>query len=662
MPVLFRLLVYCVILQSIISQPLRVVENAIDDEFIVRHWTIDNGLPQNTINGIAQDSAGFIWIATYGGLVRFDGIRFKPVSIATSDYMLSNRVVSIFIDSRQNRWIGYQDIGITRVSPKGTITHWQNEAGTVRGFAEAAGGTIWAAGSEGLVRIADDSLRIYRHMINGRNYEILSVKIGPANRPWFTVNNTLARIEDDSIRIIKTTKYNASSVYVNPDSSYWLSGIELLERYDQNGRKQSYRYGDRYYDFARDKKSGDLWISTHDYIVRQTDNRLIRYRLTGNSSSLRTGRIFFDKENNLWIGSDGNGIYQLKHKAFRQLLSGYNFVSILSDQQGNIYTKSSCGDLLLINDKGIQRYDLDLGCFPFIALDQKESLWFSNDYGIFNWQGPGRLKQTYQDFDTEKSHSTHFAHYFYQDSEGFFWIGVPYHGLLKFDGKNVIANYREADGLLSDKILFITEDSKQRLWIGTETGASIFESGRFTNLSAKDGLSRTQIRVIYEDSDQVIWLGSYGDGISRIENGEIRKFTETDGLAENVVSRLIEDKQENLWLVGNKSISYINRDQFRDYAAGKIDYLQPVVFAADEGVIENNGNGLPATDKEGVTWFPTINGLIGININEYQPDSIAPIVEIEQLLFNDSAQSVQSETIEFEAAERRNIELYYTAA
>lgn len=74
-------------------------------QYFLNQWTTTNGLPQNSVNAIAQDGDGYLILGTFGGLVKFDGIKFTHIDIIDNS-MLSNRILSLLIDNQQTLWIG----------------------------------------------------------------------------------------------------------------------------------------------------------------------------------------------------------------------------------------------------------------------------------------------------------------------------------------------------------------------------------------------------------------------------------------------------------------------------------------------------------------------------------------------------------------------------
>ena len=75
-------------------------------------WQTDEGLPANGISALVQTRDGYLWVGTYGGLARFDGVRFVVFNNNNTPQMYSRRVTSLFEDSTGTLWIGFETGGM----------------------------------------------------------------------------------------------------------------------------------------------------------------------------------------------------------------------------------------------------------------------------------------------------------------------------------------------------------------------------------------------------------------------------------------------------------------------------------------------------------------------------------------------------------------------
>ena len=123
-------------------------------------WTTETGLPQNSVTSIVQTTDGYIWFGTFGGLVRFDGIKFKIFNTINAPSIKSNRITGLFEDKNGTLWIGtqfgnlisYKDEIFTSVLEPPIIPRV-----AVQIFCVDKNGVIWILSGLGLQKISTDS-------------------------------------------------------------------------------------------------------------------------------------------------------------------------------------------------------------------------------------------------------------------------------------------------------------------------------------------------------------------------------------------------------------------------------------------------------------------------------------------------------------------------
>ena len=81
---------------------------------VVDLWTADNGLPQNIVRALCQTQDGYLWLATFDGLVRFDGVRFTTYNRSNAPGIKGNRFSSLFCTADGDFWAGTEGSGITQ--------------------------------------------------------------------------------------------------------------------------------------------------------------------------------------------------------------------------------------------------------------------------------------------------------------------------------------------------------------------------------------------------------------------------------------------------------------------------------------------------------------------------------------------------------------------
>ena len=107
-------------------------------------WTTANGLPQNTVTGVAQTPDGYLWLSTFDGLARFDGVRFVIFDRGNSKGIVSNRFVAVLADREGTVWAATEN-GVLTVYRGGEFTSYSTPEGlreSIYGFAEDSEGKV----------------------------------------------------------------------------------------------------------------------------------------------------------------------------------------------------------------------------------------------------------------------------------------------------------------------------------------------------------------------------------------------------------------------------------------------------------------------------------------------------------------------------------------
>jgi ligand-binding sensor domain-containing protein len=86
-------------------------------DYLIDVWTSENDLPDSSVTAIAQTPDGYLWIGTYNGLARFDGVRFVTFDLINTPALKHARVTGLFVDAQGTLWINTHD---------GSMTAWRN--------------------------------------------------------------------------------------------------------------------------------------------------------------------------------------------------------------------------------------------------------------------------------------------------------------------------------------------------------------------------------------------------------------------------------------------------------------------------------------------------------------------------------------------------------
>ncbi|MBI3652450.1 MAG: response regulator [Acidobacteria bacterium] len=678
-------------------------------------WRFEEGLPQNSVSSVVQTSDGYMWLATYDGLVRFDGNRFTIFDRGKTTAFKTNRIDRLYADLHGNLWITPEgNYEIIRLKD-GKFTAYPLPGlsmPTLRGFAEDQDGNLWiATDGYGLFRFKDEQVTTYTTSQALPSNNLTCIYTDAAGVLWIGTDRGLVRFMDERFQVY-TVQTGLPSNYITAicndyDNNLWIGTDNGLVKFHgqrfttlttTNGLPANairYVYADR---------PGNLWIDTAKGLTRLTGGRFQSYDLTLENPERtpmledREGALWFatttglkrykeglfldfsqqqglcsnyvlalfaDQEGSVWIGSRGCGLERLKPAlvSFYGVNSGLPSAivrKIYEDKEGSLWIGTSDG-LVNLKDSKYTVYTMAQGLpnnmIDSLFEDRQGTLWIGTENGL-----ACRRNGKITPFTPPVGQPLRAARSIYEDRQGNLWFGTEGTGLLLMkEGRGVL--YTTKDGLPSNKVRSLFEDSKGTLWIGTDDGLASMREGKITTFPSSENLLLDFIRPIHEDAEGTLWIGTYGSGLKRYKDGQFTGFSRKDGLFDNTVSQLMEDAQGNFWMSSNRGIYRIKRKDLNDFAEGKSAILSCVSYGIDEGMmtIECNGGNQPAgcRSRDGKFWFPTMSGVAMIDPAYISLNEQIPPVLIEEVII-DKEQFDSHTQLELPPG-KTEIEFHYTA-
>lgn len=624
-----------------------------------RAWTTADGLPQNSITAIVQTRDGYLWLATYGGLVRFDGVEFTVFDIASNDGLRSNRILSLFEDGEGVLWIGHELEGLTRYKA-GLFHSYDRKDGlppqSVLAIEEDEEGNLWVGTDDGLARFRGDVFETFTVEDGLPSPRVKALLSDGRGTLWIGTAGGLARYAEGRLnteQISDEQGVGVLSLAVDSENrGIWLETEDAVGRYSQalfepllEDRPRPRARGGT---FAT-SRHGALWI------VADWQTGLLRLEDGSDRGSVSLSidapiaTIFVDQEGSLWVGTVGKGLFQLQRQPVTRFttadgLPASEVRAITGDGDGGLWMAFDCegtSPLIRWQDGAVTSYpELSDGespvCVTSLLLDRSGALWAAVGTDLVRYrEGLFTRYPLLGDSQVGDLLKKKLINALFEDRESGLWVGTEGYGLFRLH-QGELTTLSRRDGLLSDSVHFIMQDREGALWIGTKDGVNRYREGRFESYTSEDGLSPGMVRSIHEDLDGMLWIGTYGGGLSRLEGGEITRYTMADGLSDNVVSRILEDRRGNLWMLGNLGLSFVQRSALNAFAVGDRYALTGVSFGRAEGMIEGSGGRQPAgwQADDGKMWFPTIDGVAVIDARNFQSNEIPPPMVIQRVLVN----------------------------
>lgn len=660
-----RILTICLFLLVIPTlQPL-AAQYTPPRTFVISHWGLDEGLPQSSVNSVIQSRDGYLWLATFGGLVRFDGVSFTVFDRSNSPGMVSDRCLKIFEDRDTVLWISTEQ-GLIRRDRAGFTSFVEQYGNALSGnIFQDKSGAIWVIGRtifryDGTVFnrqniVTNDDLR--RRAIAGEgDFWAASEK-----EILCAIDGMMVRCYDLS----EISKHFPWNVVEQPKGTVWVAtnGNGIFRFRNGTVRNFTRRDGlptDNLQQLLVDDR-GDVWGAGNGGAARLTGKKIVSITSADGLSDVSLTGLIQDREGNYWAGTFSRGLEKIRPASVvtfgrEQGLHEERLLSLAPRNDGGLLIGTNGGGDYEMSDGIIARPKVPMynerGFIWSIFEDSQGRVW-GTDAGSIFYRRNG-TKKFFPGFPGK------FLYALYEDRDGAMWFGCG-NGLFKFfDGK--FTAYNDRSGLSSNDVRSLLQDREGKLWIGTTNGLNVLSGGTIRSFTGISGVTSHYFRAIHQDSDGILWFGSYGGGLVRLKDGNFTVYTTADGLFDNIVSQIVEDDSGYFWMGCNRGISRVDRRELNSYAADRKGPLHVVTFGKPEGMrtIETNGGFQPSAvkDRKGNIYFPTVEGLAVIDPLSAKINVVPPPVHIEHILHNGKSSTLDRAEIPFDSTD---IEIRYTA-
>lgn len=640
-------------LSNVYSQPqiFKSLKKLIPSEtFVVTNWNSNNGLPQNTVNKICQDKNCIIWMATYGGLVRFDGTKFKTFSVKNYPELSSDRIYNIYADSKNQLWISselgkiivYDGKKFRDVSYK-----FHPNFNVVNNFIEDSKGNLYVKTDSTLYYLANGKANPIKFLHKNKFTDNLfltdsapylkndTLFISSQERLSLVYNGEVAK----TIRITKTL-FNYS-LNVNKTGFWYISGTTLYFSRTFEGlpaAKPLFKNFAFTRIYATDSTILASSLNGGIHIINDDLSIETLFSTSQIPTSYRT-TFFLDSEHNWWIGTELNGVYYIKKKFLYTLNKSHGL------EETNTYPifKSSTGAIWVGQNPGISKIEkgrvvnIFKGISPVspvvwgITEDKEKNIWLAcNGGGIFRVNN-SKIENLSSKVQTEAG-----LHFFsiYKDSRNIIWAGsigrLTKYENNKFSFFSPVENQRNI-------YRNILEDRDGSLWLASDMGLIHYANNKFNLI---DSIKAQAARTLYIDRQNRLWIGTYGNGIRIKVGNKYHSLRFKDGLFSDIVSAIAEDMKGNFWFTCNNGIFRIKETDLNDYLSGKKSIVTSLNYGNDEGLenIEFNGGCQPSwmRDDEGNLWFPSFSGPVIVEVNSLKSAHLHPSILIDNLTYKDS--------------------------
>jgi signal transduction histidine kinase/ligand-binding sensor domain-containing protein len=616
-------------------------------------WQQGDGLPQNSVEAIAQTLDGYLWFGTEEGLVRFDGLRFVVFSRNGPEGLRHDSVKALMAARDGSLWVGTNGGGVARhVAGRFTMyTRADGLAGnTVSVIAQDQDGDIWIGTNDGLSRFDGARFTTYGESAGLPPRPVRAIRVDRQGTLWVATGRGAYRQRAGRFEPVPGIGPKLRAIAESRDGSLWFAtsdrGVARLTA--GTVRWLTTRDGllSNNVQALIEDRHGGLWLGTEGAgIARVLGGAVSAMGSRQGLSSDFLRAVFEDREGSLWFGTEGGGLNRLRHSRISMLDAndglGSDFArAVYQDHAGAMWVASDGGGLTRFGGGAPVNFTRAHGlpaAFVYALLDDPQGrLWLgTNGAGVAVFDPRRRRAASVSNLPSDGVFSLARA------PDGRVWAGTSL-GLAAIDGlrahrvPEVAGEPAVAQGHVA--ALHVARDGT--LWIGMrDRGLWSLAGGRLVRHGTHEGLADASVSAIHEDARGVLWVTTRQGLVRRDPTGALHRFSRADGLHSDTLYSVVEDDREHLWLTSTTGIFRVHKPALDRRRAGE-GLVTSEVFGVDEGmrVSEATGGGHPAAQcaPDGTLWFPTPRGVVMIDAD--QPASIAagpPPIVIEEFAADD---------------------------
>jgi signal transduction histidine kinase/ligand-binding sensor domain-containing protein/DNA-binding response OmpR family regulator len=654
---------------------------------------VGDGLPSAGITKALQSRDGYLWLATFDGLVRFDGHKFEVFDSERVPVLGSNRAIEMVEDRDGTLWILSEPGYVVRYSGgvftscppplqgRASCDSRQPGAPYYTKLYQDPTGTVWLGGPAGVFRVErGDAVAVPGLRTEGNIYSILPDRSG---RLWVGTARSLWVGKDGRFRRVELPADRFDNIYPSlaEDSrgEVWVGTSRGAGRV----RDGVFTPEIKGWSFVEQDSRGGVWIAVEGRLFRHYEGRLetvvdgqpgnhrlfpgdnVRIGPGGRTWTAWTGGLYrdgvpvlrlpglldvvtsvtLDREGTVWATTSRSGELHAFHparlSAFAEGLPYSAVYPVYEDRDGTILAGGF--DFFAELPPGERRFRsreiLEPGSPETTAFlrDRAGTLWVATTLGLFI-SSESRFTARFTPVNDAALEGLVFCA-LYEDSRGTLWGGTR-SGLVRREP----VSGRWARFLPGQWVRVIRETPDGALWLGTNGGGVIrYAGGRFTAITEAQGLSSNLVRSIYVAPDGRLWIGTENRGLNRLDPGSaggpggprIARVGVGQGLYSNGIHQILADGFGNLWMSSNQGIFRARLEDLNAAADGQRARIETFAYTERDGMGSREANGgvqdAGFRDRSGRLWFPTMAGVVRIDPREVLRRREPPPVQVEGL-------------------------------
>ncbi len=576
-----------------------------------------DGLAQSQVRAIEQDSHGYLWFGTVGGLSSFDGYDFHTFS--TDDGLPANQINCLF-ESNGNLWIGSTG-SLCRRNALGFTSFPMPDAyanSKIFDLAEDKEGNIWLAlAGEGLLKYDGDKFLPFKVKDGLPNEYLRSIAVAPNGDLWVGSREGIALIKDGAIRKPPFPELEKVSI---ADILFTLSGktivctfgdgVFIIEDNEIHQFTVSDGLPSNMIRCVIELPNGELWFGAKEGLTKLENGKFSVFRESQGLPYSNVKSLGKDREGNLWIGTDGKGVLMQAGRSF----TSYSTKDGLHSDLAMDICKTDTGSLVFGSyDSGLAVYNgtefieyayndkLPGSTVWVLESDEQGNLWAGTSQGLYHEKRGETYVLTHQN-GLPGIRVTALL-----KDESAIWAGAE-NGFAKVDKNGMVVEVHSDSTGFKGKRIRSLEKLNGDLWIGAEGSVYKYSKEQFTEIEI-DSTGEKPVYCIKQDSYNKLWVGT-SNGLYNLdpENNRLSRVEFNSGFASRNINFLTNLADSTLLIGTNNGLYRLELASF--YKNGEIKSKH---YTNYEGLISGETNQNAVYYDGEVVWFGTTSGAVKFN-------------------------------------------------
>jgi ligand-binding sensor domain-containing protein/signal transduction histidine kinase len=620
--------------------------------YSLRTWQTEDGLPQNSVTALVQTRDGYIWLGTYGGLVRFDGARFVVFDSDNTTALKDNRITSLFEDHNRILWIGHETGNLTRLQ-SGVFAAVEVPGGWSGGKILRIGADenndIWLMNKEGLLaRLTDGSFVSPEEGAGPAG--LVSFAKDNRGKLWILRAGKLSIMEKGRLALVypvEGDRGTLDAICAARDGGVWgLGGGRVRKWKDAGNEEAGQAWSLGAITVLQEIQQGELVIGTpaSGFYLLSPDGSIQNFSRTNGLGQNWVACFCIDREDNLWVGSGNGGLSLLRPVNFEPVNppDKWNGMAVLSVSvgSGGLWIGTEGAGLYHLQNGNWTQFGGEDGLvnrYVWSVLEDGQSRLWAGTWGGGLFLRHGDKFQVAPGLEGNRTPMTALLH----GRDGELWVGTG-SGLLRYeDGRTVW--YGRKQGLKVPDVRAVHEDAERTVWFGMSGGGlGCLKNGLLKQYRKEDGLASDFVLCLHEDAGGALWIGT-ANGLSRLKNEQFSNIGAREGLQRKTISHIEDDGLGSFWLSTEGGILRAEKTELQQCADGKIKKIRCSTYGRGDGLetIDCLSGFQPAGCKtfDGRLWFPTRKGLVVVDPANLRSNPLPPPVYIEDVRLDGAAQN-----------------------